>query len=81
VMSSIRRDGYREAYLGQEQNNLLQISECRGVVKLVAYKRAIKVFEYFPTEVKSFTTGYGHEEKAVLFALCRLNRLRPVALV
>jgi len=43
---------------------LLQISECRGVVELVAYKRAIKVFEYFPTEIKSLTTGYGHEEKA-----------------
>lgn len=49
---------------GKNRNNLLQISECRGVVKLVAYKRAIKVFEYFPTEIKSLTTGYGHEEKA-----------------
>ncbi|HHY43766.1 MAG TPA: crossover junction endodeoxyribonuclease RuvC [Coprothermobacter sp.] len=48
---------------GKNRNNLLQISECRGVVKLVAYKRAIKVFEYFPTEVKSLTTGYGHEGK------------------
>jgi len=30
----------------------------------LAIESNVKVFEYFPTEIKSLTTGYGHEEKA-----------------
>jgi crossover junction endodeoxyribonuclease RuvC len=48
---------------GRNKNNLLQISECRGIIKLLSYANEASVYEYFPTEIKSLTSGYGRETK------------------
>ncbi|NPV88791.1 crossover junction endodeoxyribonuclease RuvC [Coprothermobacteraceae bacterium] len=51
---------------GRNHNNLLQIAECRGVVKAVAYRKGMKIYEYYPTQVKAALSGYGQESKSGL---------------
>ena len=51
---------------GRNHNNLLQIAECRGVVKALAYRKGMRIFEYYPTQVKASLSGYGQESKSGL---------------
>jgi crossover junction endodeoxyribonuclease RuvC len=58
---------------GKNRNNLLQISEFRGLIKLCAYEHGANIFEYFPTEIKSSLSGYGRESKNELMHMLQLE--------
>lgn len=50
----------------------MSVAEARGVLLLTAKEKAIKVFEYTPSEVKLAVTGYGKADKRQVEAMARL---------
>lgn len=52
--------------------SVLKLGYVRGVVMLLAARRAIPVAEYAPTEVKNAVTGYGRADKAQLQEMVRM---------
>lgn len=50
----------------------LSVAEARGVLLLTAKEKAIRVFEYTPSEVKLAVTGYGKADKRQVEAMARL---------
>lgn len=52
--------------------SVLKLGYVRGVVMLLAARRAIPVAEYAPTEVKNAVTGYGRADKAQMQEMVRM---------
>jgi crossover junction endodeoxyribonuclease RuvC len=50
----------------------LKLGYVRGVVMLLAARRAIPVAEYAPTEVKNAVTGYGRADKSQVQEMVRM---------
>jgi len=50
-------------YFFQNQKSVMNVSQTKGVILLVAEKARIPVYEFSPVEIKQTLTGYGRAEK------------------
>jgi crossover junction endodeoxyribonuclease RuvC len=50
-------------FLGKNAQNFLKLGYLRGSIYLIAYKHALSLHEFAPTEVKQAVTGWGGASK------------------
>jgi crossover junction endodeoxyribonuclease RuvC len=58
-------------FMAKNKKTAMEVSEIRGMLRYLAGKMDLPVFEYGPSEVKVAVTGYGASDKKAVEAMVR----------
>ncbi len=50
-------------FFNNNQKTVMLVSEAKGIIKYVALRNKLSIFEYTPLQVKTAITGYGRSDK------------------
>jgi len=67
----IKEIAFENLFFAKNVKSAMKVAEAIGVIKILAFKNKINVFEYTPLQVKLTLVGYGKAEKSQVEMMAR----------
>jgi len=58
-------------FFNNNQKTVMLVSEVKGIIKYIALKNKLVVFEYTPLQIKTAITGYGRSDKRQITSMVK----------